>query len=64
MRTYNQTVKDLATDCLHDYLAGGTKHLYNVDADIARIYDVDVLTMSIDVNTKSAAMLADQQKKG
>lgn len=60
MKTYVETVKDFAEDRINDYLAGGTKHLYNVDSAIARIYGVDVAIMSIDVNTKAAAMLAVQ----
>lgn len=59
MKTYEETVKDLAEDRVHDYFGGGTKHLYSVDRAIARIYRVDVQTMSADVRTKTEAILAD-----
>lgn len=60
MRTYEQTVVDLATDRVNDYLGGGTKHLYPVSADIARIYDVSVVAISVDVSAMSDKILAEK----
>lgn len=61
MKTYNETVNKLAEQRMYDYLNGGSEYLYQIDATIAEIYSVTVVQMTADVNTRSAAMLADKQ---
>jgi hypothetical protein len=57
MRTYDETVDQLANNLVEDYREGGHKFAYSVNRDIAWVYDTTVSKITDDVMVRFAVLV-------